>query len=206
MEFWLPLIISICAFTSTTLQTYFTFRQFRMMKAEFAGRNPDLPELLPMRRLVALWSVVAVLVGLAWIPYLLKGDDLPEWPEPKSYIASYGWTYGECSIVVNGDRFLKYQGRFRLAGACYIYDGTVDVLDIQQVQTSQAYDIMATGIRLRTIWSPGFRKFIEGKQILGISHIILMLPSGVSPDGFSTLRQARALGVRIVPAGSNGIQ
>ncbi len=174
---------------------YYQRQQVRLMKPDAIKKFHHWPLIF-----------MITLAASSWIPYVLLPDDLPEWPDPKPYVVQYGVGQNDCLVVVNGDRFLKYRAHYRLASACYIYDGIGDLLDVPQLQTSKAYDIRVGAMALRAVWGASFPKYLSEKgPILSMNHVVLMLPIGVVPGEFSTLREAKAMGVKIVNGGSNSM-
>lgn len=51
------------------------------------------------------WPIILmiVLAASSWIPYIIRPDDLPDFPDPHEPVVSYGstTTSGECNIVAN---------------------------------------------------------------------------------------------------------
>jgi hypothetical protein len=158
-------------------------------------------------RLRMYWPVaLCFLLGAsAWIPYyLINAQDIPEWPESRNpFIKSYSGGNGECLVVADGGRFRRYAGKYKLAAACFAYTGLGDILDTPQLQVSASSDIRADEIPLRTIWGPLFERHIQDLHAGGLTHVLLLLPNGVSSGQFATLREAKRLGVRIIGVGGN---
>ncbi len=151
---------------------------------------------------------IFLIVGLAmssWIPYFIRPDDLPEFPDPHPYVIGYSQSFGArwCRVVINGQRFLKFQSHYKVAGACYLYDGIGDLMDVAQLQVGKAHDIRDEQIDIMTPFGPGFSGYLESKRAIGLTHVVLLIPKGIDPGDFSTLRQAKAMGVKIVSAGTS---
>jgi hypothetical protein len=195
--FWLQFLVTALI---GLMGLYYSQQQLRLM-------NPANESDSKRFQWARVWPLV-VMVALAassWIPYLIH-DDLPEFPDPKPYVRGYAASAlaKQCVITVSGERFWKYSKHYKLAGACYFDDGLADVLDVPQLQVSRAYDIVKTNLALRVPWGPTFGPYIEEKHARFVTMVVLMLPIGVDPGSFSTLRQAKALKVRVVMAGSAG--
>lgn len=152
--------------------------------------------------------VIAVLALSSWIPYFIRPDDLPPFPDPHSYVARYSQSIEAqwCRVLINGDRFLKFAGHYRVAGACYAYDGVGDVLDVPKLQVGKTHDIINGQIEMVTRFGPGFMEYLQENGAIGLSHVVLLIPNGVDPGDFSTLRQAKAMGVKIVNGGTSTTQ
>jgi hypothetical protein len=86
---------------------------------------------------------------------------------------------------------------YKLAIGCFIFDGTTDILDAPEVQVSALYDIKDGDVTCRTNYSETFLKYYEQKQSKGIMVAVFAVPNGVQTSSFTTLRQARAFGVKI---------
>jgi hypothetical protein len=164
----------------------------------------------PEEKRFAYWPLVfmVILAASSWIPYFLLPDDLPLWPDPKPYVRGYGVTVTadgreSCYVTADGDRFSRYRNHWRLAAACYFYDGVGDPLDVPQLQTSGAYDIRTGEMKLLAVWGAAFPQFLHDKHANELGHVLLMLPAGIDPGQFSTLRQAKGLGVKFVNGGVN---
>jgi hypothetical protein len=155
----------------------------------------------------AHWPLVLIVLIAAssWIPYILRPGDLPEWPNSKTGSKAYTAAPGACFVTADGDFFVKYRKRYRLASACYIYDGTVDLLDVPHLQVSKEREITAGDMPMNAQWGPTFQDYVDQKQIPLINHVLLLVPVGVSAGQFSTLRQARDLGVKIGPVGGGPV-
>jgi hypothetical protein len=78
-----------------------------------------------------------------------------------------------------------------------------DVDDSEDIQKSQVLDIRNSPL---TFYIHPDRKFIDLlNQGSGINYAIIILPSDVPANGFSTMRQAKKEGAEVFPAGSGGI-
>ena len=86
-----------------------------------------------------------------------------------------------------------------MATACLLYDGKEDILDAPYLQVGGLYDIDKYGgtKTLMAGWSPFFSNYFTEKGGTGVYVALLLVPNGAETYQFTTLRQARALGVRI---------
>jgi hypothetical protein len=112
-----------------------------------------------------------------------------------------GWgqdTPTSCYEDVNGHAFLSRRAAYKLAIGCFVYDGKQDVLDAPYLQVSNLYDIRDATVTIRSIYQEYFRGYMEQMHAIGIEVALLNVPEGVTPNQFMTLRQARAVGVKIV--------
>ena len=135
----------------------------------------------------------------------MRPDNLPWWPESEQNPAVRAWgddpKQGWCTLNITGDRFLRYRNGYKVASACFLYDGTVEPLDAPRVQVSKLYDIRPGSMEMIALWEPEFLQYLERKHASGLTHVVLLVPLGVSTGQFSTLRQARALGIKTIAAG-----
>jgi hypothetical protein len=83
-----------------------------------------------------------------------------------------------------------------------VWDGLGDELDAPQLQTSRLYDIHKGSLNLRAQWGTGFDDYLREKRAVGLVHVAFLVPSGIDTGQFSTLRQARSMGVKIVGGGT----
>jgi hypothetical protein len=155
---------------------------------------------------IALLTICLILVAVASsiIGLLVSPQgDFPEWPQPRnSYVKTYASGPEDCLVVADGDRFLKYAGKYRIAAGCFAYTGIGDILDVPQLQVSAASDIRPGEIPLRTVWAPSFREHIERLHAGGLNHVLMLLPTGIKPGQFATFREAKQLGVRLITVGA----
>jgi hypothetical protein len=205
-QFWASLVISVCAVGVTSLQTFFTFRQYQIMKqAQPPGRSKRKPQedLFPTRRLMTLYGAMLALLILAWVPYMIHPDDLQEWPHSEGYIITYGENGdpGVCNMSVHSRLFMQYRNGYKLAVVCFFYDGIGDVLDAPQIQVSKLYDISGADLEMKALWSSSFKELLFKKHASGLENLVLLIPSGIDPGQFDTLRQAKGLGVKIFDGG-----
>jgi hypothetical protein len=156
MDFWVPTLISSAALV-LMLQLRVAQEQLALAMSDTRG-NRAVPNKASVLRVY--WPVaLCVLLALSsWIPYWMRPDDLPTWPEYKPYALFYGTSPGECHSVINGDRLLRYRDHYRLASACYVYDGVGDLQDIKTVEISKAYEIRAGAIEMKIPWDDNFLK------------------------------------------------
>lgn len=188
-QFWLQIAVTIVI---GVIAIYYQRKQVQSLKPSNRGKWTKY------------WPIgfVVLLAASSWIPYIMRPDDLPDFPDPHPPIREYGVKVGECRVGVNGERFLKYAAHYKVACGCYFYDGSGDILDAPQLQTSAAYEINNSRITMRILWEPGFKQYVLAKLPGKLNLVVFLMPIGVEPDQFSTLRQAKALGVRLISAGA----
>lgn len=87
----------------------------------------------------------------------------------------------------------------RLAAVCYHDTGLIDHSDIE-LSKSGLYDIAEGSQSMLIKYSDTFLAELQRGQ-RGTVYTILLVPRGITMERFTTLRQAEALGVRLVFAG-----
>ena len=126
-------------------------------------------------------------------------SDIPEFDTPNSTLV-HSWAQdspNSCAMEVGGEALLSRQSDYKLAIACFIYDGKVDILDAPYIQVSNLYDIKPGSVGIHAGYQPYFVQYMNQMHAIGINIALLNVPNGVQPNQFNTLRQARALGVKI---------
>ena len=147
--------------------------------------------LVPLGTLIYEWQNGA--------PNVKPQNNISEFDNPNSAIVK-GWAQdspNSCSMDVNGDALLSRQSGYKLAIACFIYDGKVDILDAPYLQVSNLYDIKSGDIGIRAGYQPYFDQYRNQMHAIGIDIALLNVPNGIQSSQFTTLRQARAMGVKI---------
>jgi hypothetical protein len=87
---------------------------------------------------------------------------------------------------------------YKLAIGCFVTDGSVPLMDAPNVQVSRLFDIGKDSLTIREPYSAGFTEFLNQHHAIGIQIALLAVPYGTEITQFSTLRQARALHVKIL--------
>jgi hypothetical protein len=194
-KFWLPFFVSL-------VYLYLNYQQLSQKK----GNQHTSAAMTIGSRLKAYWPMLVMVflfIG-CWIPYLLSKEqavpDIPEFDTPNSAIVT-GWaqdTPSSCLMQVNGGALLSRQSGYKLAIACLIYDGKTDILDAPYLQVSNLYDIKLGSITMRAGYQPYFLEYESRMHAVGINIALLNIPNGIQPTQFTTLRQARSMGVKIL--------
>jgi hypothetical protein len=160
-------------------------------------------------------SPMKSLSSLAWIPALLLtwigiGYDyydrhalpqIPEFDEPQinSLHTGYGFRNGDCFVNANGDTFWPFRDLYKISMACLVYTGKTDLLDAPDLQVGSEYEIVRGDIDMVTTVSP----IIQPLLPKAANYYILLVPYKVSISQLTSLRVARALGVKIKFAGAS---
>lgn len=149
--------------------------------------------------------IMAILMLLTWVGVAVgyygrnSASDIPEFDGSNADLV-LGWgqdTTGACDMNVNGKLLLNRQSGYKLAIGCFIYDGKEDILDAPYIQVSNLYDIKDGVIAMRSSYQPYFLEYYKQMHPTGTEIALFNVPNGVQPTQFTTLRQARSLGVKI---------
>jgi hypothetical protein len=100
-------------------------------------------------------------------------------------------------MEVNGKSLMVREDQYKIAIACFVYDGSVDILDAPKIQVSSLYDINNNIPVAIVTWGEAYNQYRMKMSAKGTNIALLNVPNGVLPTQFTTLRQARALGVKI---------
>jgi hypothetical protein len=136
----------------------------------------------------------------------------PEDNQENSAELSYGWkradakakALGSCFVTANGSRFLDWSDKYRLAFACFNWDGQGDPQDATDILFSKPYDISNGDLPMAVYWDNDFASSVPAGKYVYINFALLMVPNGVDIEKAKSLRQAAAMGARRVWRGSNG--
>jgi len=119
------------------------------------------------------------------IMYLPSKDELTP-PNPSSH------------IIVNGsDLSSLSRKKYRLLGFICHLPLTNDRNDVSNISKSALFEIRDERITIPILWNSTFIKEFKA-GVRNTDYTLLALPVGVSPDQFDTLRQAVALGAKIL--------
>jgi hypothetical protein len=98
-------------------------------------------------------------------------------------------------IVANGRSFESFRSDFKLAAVAFQEEGRV-IYDIDRLQKSRLYTITDDWITIVIPLDSTYR--LHFTPLCCPSYMLLAVPDGVSMEDFRTVRQAEALGVKIL--------
>jgi hypothetical protein len=100
-------------------------------------------------------------------------------------------------MVVDGNRIADMVGNdFKLIGLCFhFYSG--DRLDAKEISKSAIYDIKPELISIVIPWNDDFRAAVARGE-MGSDYTLLALPPDVGASQFDTIRQAEAIGAKLL--------
>ena len=170
-------------------------------------------------RLLAGLLVFSVVCSVGWKPIKAQYDE-EQFPDDHLYIQQWGLNDGGAKIqpgnppkviegaaaneiVVDGSRLIQHRDHYKLVGVCFHHLKPGDVQDEPAISKSGAYDIEDRQIKIVIPWSNQF----FGEVASGITptgYELLAVPNGISPDQFSTIRQAVAFGAKRIQRTTGG--
>jgi len=109
-----------------------------------------------------------------------------------------------CQVMANGNLLLPYKNDYNVGFACYLWDGTQDQLDAPIILFSEPRDIVGGDISMRVEFNQQFDWRFNHSEGM-VNYLLMLVPKNVRISQFSTLRQARALKVRLVMLESRSI-
>lgn len=144
---------------------------------------------------------IGAVVYSRYVPQTLSEFDAPH---EGPMVVSYGMdSPSSCYMTVHAAMFASRRSGYKLAIGCFVYGGQQDILDAPYLQVSNLYDIKDEDETIRALYAGYFVNYRNQVKAFGISIALLNVPNGVQPSSFTTLRQARALGV-LIPALDTG--
>lgn len=173
---------------------------FVLAYAVWSHHIPNLPKL---KIWVPLLIVTWIAIGFDYYSHRAISDPLPEFDQPQAapLLEGYGKdSPNSCFAVANGDnaRLQSYSSSYRIAMGCFVYTGMEEMLDAPLLQVSNLYDIKKGPIPMRTELSAPFQQVLQTLNPVALNVVLFLVPKGVEPSQFSTLRQARDLNVKII--------
>jgi pimeloyl-ACP methyl ester carboxylesterase len=100
-------------------------------------------------------------------------------------------------VVAYGNLLDKYKGRYKIAAACFFWNGLQDVNDTKGISKSAAFDITDGDIAMAIPWNEEFlRKFKLGAR--QTTYLLLLLPTGLEPSQFDSARGAMNKGAVVL--------
>jgi len=154
---------------------------------------------MPTKRWLLMLVLSLIPVG-ALIYHEFRYEPPSEFDAPNNALVSAWSRQGtSCQIIVVEKSVVPLRADYKMATACLLYDGKQDILDAPYLQVGGLYDIDKYGGTKTLIagWSDFFTNYFVQKGGNGVYVALLLVPNGVEPYQFTTLRQARAIGVRI---------
>jgi len=192
------LLLPIVALAVATYGVYLQHKQFQMTRDQTAQKkkrnSPDLQVWWRSPQTI----VMAIMVVLCWIPYFLNQSTEVSFDGADS-MAVVGWGGseelgpGKFFVTANGGRYFTYRNSYRFMTFCLVYDGLRDELDAPIIGKSAPYDI--TRGLVRTV-------IVPPSGGCGPNFGLLLIPRELDPGGFSTVRQAQALGAKFAWKGA----
>jgi len=166
-----------------------------------ARGKSDMKVTFPAKRWMAMIALsLGPLLALGINHYAQSpSQDIPEFDSKESLIRASGGggASKSCTMTVNGKVLQSRRAGYKLAIACFVWDRTQDILDARPIQVSGLYDIRNDNIRLLATWGDSFNQYLIDRRPFTLTIALLNVPNGVTISQFSSLREARRIGVLI---------
>lgn len=213
-QFWLPLALTAIIGAIGAYGTYLQKKQLQLM-LRAKGKKGVAPS-------PGFWRsngqlvVMFVCAAIAWVPYVISRDQ----PQPTTlqYMLKWGpvappgvdenansipvGLLKYVKVVARGHELLPYKDKYRVGAVSFHYLGTTDVDDVDNLQKSNLYDIRDDAIELYIPVNEAFRQEIAHGGSGHTNYHLLVVPKERSMGDFTTMRQAKALGAKVVSIGS----
>lgn len=156
--------------------------------------------------------VMVVLIGLTAFDVYDRHhhSGLLEFDDPRQQEALKGWKASAdgCAGIVDGTNpaILSMAKEYKVAIACFAWDDTISPLDAPNLQISSPQDIEKRDLVFKCGFSPAFSQMIHTERPKWVEIVILFVPNEVQTTQFSTLRQARAMKVKIAAPHAEGLR
>jgi hypothetical protein len=210
-NFLVTLLATIFGFVAMVINVYSAYWQRRSVLMAIEAQRP---ENRPNVILPSSWwknpSVIALflLSCFLWAPYILSRLSAPTQLHSVSMVLDgpadifNQFLNVAITISMDGNEIYTYHPQKAMAIAFH-WPIDRDVDDTEEIQKSQVLDIRDSPL---TFYINPDQKFIDSlNRGSGIFYSIIILPMGMSPNSFSTMRQAKMGGAKILPAGAGGI-
>jgi hypothetical protein len=172
-----------------------------------ARKRGELPS-IKLWKLPSIW-VLCLLSILAWTPWVL--NEIKQ--KPVHTFVNYGPYQSESNIPENpqykklimhiqfsGDSFVDQYKEYRVLGVAFHDLGGKDQADISNLQKSELHDVTPGQYNLLIAADAEFLSETNAGA-KGTIYELVFLPSSSASAGFTTLRQARTMGGKILTLG-----
>lgn len=188
-SFWLGLL-------SLGVASYAAYLQRRQYSLQLAQMTPSDREGLARWWKYPPLVATTVLALLTWGPFAYNLAVTPSLPSIG--VISWGGPLNSMQITAGVS---KADQSVRLIAVAFHYDGLIDVLDVDQLQKSSAYDVRLGVVVAMIKPDETFVKETTSGQHGRTNYVLLTLPAANSGQSFKTLRQAFASGAKQIWAG-----
>lgn len=160
-----------------------------------------------------LASVVVLYIGWVGWGNVRKAYQESEAPPEGQYMLSYGGLDPNAGVVhsktphfvgtpggkiiVNGYLLGKYADKYQLIATCFQWSGSGDFKDAHDISKSGLFDIAPMEISMTIPWNAQFMDELE-HSYGGINYAVLLVPRGLSPETFTSLRAAMDKGAKLL--------
>src|ERR1022692_1700055 len=216
---WMLVFIALVGAVANYLQQQEQNQIFREQNRIFADQGgkampPEKPRFIWWKR---YWPTLITVLLFLLIGYDIYDRHQPndltlmefDVPSDDRVSMGYGQDSGQsCFMDVNGSLLRSRRSGYKLAIACFVYTGQQDILDTPYVQIGNLFDIRDGPIHVTAGFADYFKTYLAQLSAQVNMHkidiVLLNVPNGVQTSQFTTLRQARALGVLMPAMGTAG--
>jgi hypothetical protein len=199
----LQAIVPLLAVLIAGISLYYQREQLRLMRESVSKKKAQ--SFTPGWKFYWPMVATALLALSTWGPFVLQhysSDDV--FGRVVLTWGGGGADAGFTKITVKPSLLVNYQEGFRLAGICFLYSGLGDALDETGLQKSALRDIEnGDQLEITIPLDVDFRSKL--RQASTATYAVLIVPKHVRMDQFSTLRQAQALGGKVIWHGTAGL-
>ncbi len=177
-------------------------RQVRFAEGQIEKKKGGSKALPPIKVPLYPFVISAVLALAAWLPYYLgppiinldAGAALTSW----GFYPQNSTTPTECLLTVNPNKLGRYRLTYRVGAIVVRYNGSPDFKDATPLYKSTLYDIPESGSPFAVVIAID-SVFLKSQGAPNFQ--LLLVPKNVHMEDFSTLRQAEAMGAKVIGMG-----
>ena len=136
---------------------------------------------------------------LVWVPWAISYFNRA--PAPTIGIGGWGTQNAAGGLPITVV-MIKEDPTIRLIGIAYHYDGFGDVFDAKGLQKSAPYDVRIGSIIILIKPDAEFLNEVTSGKHVRTNYVLISIPASLGDNpNFSTLRQATALGAKVLWTG-----
>jgi hypothetical protein len=208
-QFYVGLVVSFLCFIFTAISAYYQREAVVLMKVGMSTKKRNEYE---QNTRWWWWPIIVMVLlsGSAWIPYWLTPENLSE----QVKIMGWGPDAPNGTLMnINALQNLKVSAdgshassstreKYRMAAVALHSDGSKDPDDVEILARSAEHDIVDGNVPILLPVTERFRAdYGPLLHWVGTGYLLLLVPKPVSMESFETIRQAKALGVKVVGTG-----
>ena len=197
MQFGVGDIIGAASLLVAAVGLYLAWRQTQLTIRQMTAAG----QTIPTRPWWFSWHIgtLILLVILAWIPrFTGPSQSEPQVAKaPTAKLVRWGPSTDHENMVfvsIDASGLRQFTHTHKLILVVFHNSTQIDMNDVVTIRKSVLYDIRDN----EELYIQITKDFGEG----GTTYVVVLVPNGMSPDNFKTLREATSAGARIVAYGS----